>query len=369
MHCPTFLKSFIRVVSVLLLGQWGLLGCLTEIDLEAPESVTARTAIRGKLVASDQPYVLVEITNVSDYRAADIPEAVIGAEVLLTTDAGEAVLLPMRRNGEYYLDLNQPGPLSPDIGENFQLTVTTPEGRTYQSDWEPLRPVPTPAGITQVSETRMVLNNVGNTVEQEFLRFLVNTPITNPEDGTGAFLKWEFSGVFRITESTLDLPIPPQAKICYIREVVNLENVVVFNGNAGRTEQLESFFLLEEPYDYRFYEGYYLTVRQQSLSENAHQYWAKISEVVNRSGNFFESPAGKVTGNFRNVVDTEEEVFGYFYATEEITLHYRVQRGEKRIFPLCPTLVKPDADGVNYLCFNCLDHPKSSEEKPAFWID
>ena len=370
MPSPAHLRSIFLALSMLILGQMMLIGCLKEISLEAPEGNSSALAIRGSLVATEVPYVVVEITKVSNYRASDIPEAVVGAEVILRADSGEEIQLPMRKDGEYFQDLSPAVTgLPTEPGKAYQLSVTTPDGKHYQSTWETLYPVPQAKEITQVSETRSILNDVGNTVEQEFLRFLITTPIVQEGNDAGVFLRWSFSGTFRVTESTLDVPLPPQAKTCYLREVLNLENVVVFSGEESRTEELKDFFLLEEPYNYRFYEGYYLTVNQQSLSESAFRYWDQIGEIVNRSGNFFESPAGKVNGNFQNTADAREEVFGYFYATEEITMHYRVQPGKSRISRLCPASAKPDEDGVNYLCFNCLAHPKSSLDKPAFWVD
>lgn len=365
-----YLKCLVGALAVVLSGQLMLVSCLKEITLDVPSKDSAELAIRGALIKSEQAHALVKITNVTDFRASDIPQPVIGATVVLANDKGEEVILPMENDGEYFLDFSQQTTgLELIAGNAYQLTVTTPEGKTYQSGWEPLHPVPEPLHISQVSEIRTVLNEIGNTIDQEFLRFLITTPIVNPENGSGAFLKWDFSGVYRVTESAIDVPLPPVVKTCYIEEVVNLENVVIFNGRESRTDVLEDFFLLEEPYNYRFYDGYYLTVRQQSLSEGAFRYWEEIGEVVNRNGNFFESPAGKVKGNFRSTVNEDEEIFGYFYASEEIQMRYRVQPGQNRIFPLCPSLVQPDDSGVNYLCFDCLAHPNGSLEKPAYWVD
>lgn len=367
---PEHMKFLGGILVGLLLGQLLLVSCLKEITLEVPERDSGGIAIRGALIKAEQPYILVKITNVTNFKASDIPQPVVGATVILANDKGEKVVLAMRKDGEYFLDLSlQMGKLELIAGNAYQVIVTTPAGQTYQSSWETLNPVPEPNFITQVSETRTILNEVGNTVDQEFLRFFITTPILNPENGSGVYLKWDFSGVYRVTESTIDVPLPPVVKTCYIEEVLNLENVVVFNGQERRTEVLEDFFLLEEPYNYRFYEGYYLTVRQQSLSEGAFRYWDQIGEVVNRNGNFFESPAGKVKGNFHNTANEREEVFGYFYVSEETTLRYRVQPGQDRIFPLCPSLIQPDESGVNYLCFDCLDHPNGSLEKPAYWVD
>jgi hypothetical protein len=92
-------------------------------------------------------------------------------------------------------------------------------------------------------------------------------------------------------------------------------------------------------------------------------YWEQIGQVVNRTGGVFEAPAGKVKGNFRNVDDENEEVFGYFYATEEAVVRYKVGPGISYLPHLCSPLGPPQ----NPYCGNCLAHPRSSLDKPDYW--
>lgn len=366
-----YLKIKNTLIHLLLaIGLCSVYACLSEIPLETVPGIRSSVAIRGAVVLSESSHVLVKVTNVNEFRASDIPELITDAQVVLVIDNGDRVPIPHRELGQYYLDLS-PNDISrlPEAGRSYYLEVTLPDGRQYRSSPEILHPAKPPTRISQRNETRTILNAVGNTVEQEFLRFYVDTPLFDSELSEGSYLKWSFKGTYRITESTLDVPLPPVVKTCYLEEDLNLEGVVLFNGTTVRRPQLTDFFLIEEPYDYRFYEGYYLTVRQQSLSQKAYEHWEQISDVVNRTGNFFEAPAGKVTGNLYRVDQPSEEVFGYFYATEEAIVHYRVTPGQSKIRRLCPFLAQPEDRSVNYLCFECLAHPRSSLEKPDYWED
>lgn len=337
-----------------------LISCLTEIPLEAPRSDSENLSIRGALVLSEAPHVLVKITLINDFTTNDTIVEIKGAQVILENEEGMQMEIPGQGRGQYFLDLlTDPLPFAVGPGHSYRLLVYVPSGKTYVSAFEPMNAVPQPTAITQQSQIRTILNEYGNDVEQEFLRFFVTTPITNGETDQGAYLKWSSSGVYRFSESA------GLAKICYVHEDLNLENVVTFNGQGSRKDVLTDFFLLEEPYDFRFYEGYYLSVRQQSLSSGAYRYWDQTSKVVNRTGDIFEEPAGKVLGNFQNPEDPEEEVFGYFYATQESVIRYRVQRGESRIRYICSL----DPRNPYFLCTNCLDHPKSSLDKPEYWED
>ncbi|PHN07920.1 DUF4249 family protein [Flavilitoribacter nigricans] len=355
-------EKFVCPYRALAWGLWLLsafLGsCLSEIELEVPDNEGDQIAIRGVVVAADTSetsYVEVKVSYVSSFEDTDGPDFLEGVSVSLMDDLGHEVDIPQREAGGFYLSFREAqNGLLPEPGRSYRIRVVTASS-TYLSDWDLLHPVPKPTGVTQSSEIRNVLNDVGNLVEREFLSFQLSTPITS--EGEGAYLKWSFSGTYQFTESK-DLP-----RICFISEPLNLEKVVVFNGAAAREEELTDFLLLEKLYDYRFFEGYYLTVRQQSLSREAFQYWERIGEVVNRTGNLFEAPAGKVRGNIHHTENKDEEVFGYFYAVEEALIHYRAGPGQTTLYYLCSPQVSPMHDA----CLDCTAHPRASLQQPAYW--
>lgn len=342
---------FKGLVSLLIAGLLG--SCLREIELSVPEANLKSVAIRGFIQAGDTAKVEVKITYISNYKAFELPKAIPNAVVTVLDETGGQLLVPMRSNGDYEIILREEHDFRIEPGKSYRLSVVTPEGKRYQSTMEVLQSVPKPEKVTQLSEIRTLFNSAGNSYEQEYLQFQINTSLSSPGNPGGTFLKWSFSGTYKLSGG----------KICYIDEPLNLENVVIFNGRASRQNELTDFYLLEEPYDYRFYEGYYLTVRQQSLSEEAYHYWEQIGRVVNRTGGIFEAPAGKVQGNIYNMDDESEEVFGYFYATEEAIIRYKVSPGISYLRHLCFQVGPP----ANPYCGNCLAHPRSSLDKPDYW--
>lgn len=345
-------------------------GCLSEIDLAAPATDSTNIAIRGALVAGADPYVAVRITRLSNFRDLEIPEPVNGAAVVLSDQDAHQLSLPMVEAGLYRLAL--PADSSRDLqvqtGNSYLLTVTAPDGNVYQSTAEFLPAVPIPTAIEETRLSRQVLNEVGNVVEQEFIRFLINTPLENPEQPGRARLRWTFTGTYRFRESNVSSPFPPTARICYFTDPLDLDRVIAYNGEESSRSELTNFLLLEEPYNYRFSEGFYLTVSQQALSDGAYKYWTDIGKAVDISGTFFESPPGKIRGNIRNINDETEEVFGYFYATQEAILRYHVPPAADRVRPYCPAVVTNSADAPS-LCLNCLAKPGSTTIKPDFWED
>jgi hypothetical protein len=348
---------------ILVLSLWS---CLSEISLEVPETNSESIAIRGKLIYGDTSRVSVKITNVSDFTASDVPRAIEGATVELVDESGQRIELFMGEVGIYERIIPGSGTYTVEPGRNYQLSVRTPEGKTYLSLPETLKAVPEPDGIRPDTIRREILNDVGNLVNQPYLRFLITTPLTTTENGERAYLKWNFTGTYRFTESNLTSPFP-NTRTCYFTDVLDLEHVVVFNGRESEQEILNDFLLLEEELDYRFSEGFYLTAVQESLSEGAYRYWQSAGEIVSLTGNFFDAPPGKINSNLYNPEDLQEEVFGYFYATQQDTLRLYVPPGPDPVRRFCPLEAAPGDDSVSPVCLDCNSRHESTLEKPDFW--
>lgn len=345
----------------------GLAACLSEIKLEVPGEKIASIAIRGQLIGGEHPLISIKITSLSEFNASSVARPVSEASVVLIDEFNNGIDVPLRRPGLYELEIPAGAfPLEVRAGQAYQLSVSTPGGKNYLSTFELLSAVPEPEELRYLSTRREVLNEVNNVIDREFIQFLLTTPIVSPQNGAPSFLKWDFIGTYKFPESTLASAFPPNTRTCYITERLNLENVVVFDGSQSGQDLLRDLVLLEEPFDFRFSNGFYLTIRQQSLSEGAFRYWEQIGKVVQLSGNFFETPPGKVSGNFFNPDDLEEEIFGYFYATEEAILRLYVDPGNDPPMPFCP-LTAVTATSVDTTCLECLLRAGSTLEKPAFW--
>lgn len=353
---------------ILLLGALLLVaGCLSEIDLEVPEAADTSIAIRGRLNVGEMPRVSIRITDLAGFNASSIPQPVSGASVVLIDEFDRGVDVPMVRPGIYELDLST-GTSGVEVrpGRAYRLSVSTAAGENFVSDFETLYPAPEPAELRYISTRRDVLNEVNNIVNREFVRFLLTTPVVAAGSNDRSYLKWEFTGTYKFPESVVASPFPPGARTCYITERLQLEDVVTFDGSRIDGNVLRDFFILEEPFDYRFSNGFYLTVRQQSLSERAFRYWQEVGKVVDLSGNFFETPPGKVKGNFQNVDEPEKEVFGFFYAYSETIVRLYVDPGNEPPMPFCP-LTTASISSVDTTCLNCLLRSGSTLIRPAFW--
>lgn len=349
----------------------GLGSCLTEIDLAAPPTTANNLAITATLLKSSPSVLNVNVSQVDNFSGFSAPTPINNAQVFLVDEQGGGVSIPLQFEGGYRLVIPENGgSISIEEGRSYQLQVNTAEGKTYTSTFETLQPVPKASGLSYELETRESINENEDIVDQTFVRFFINTPLTADNSDKKAVLKWDMTGTYRFVESADERENIPSQKSCYVSEVLQRERPVVFNGNQSPRPVLEKQFIIEEKLDYRFVTGYYLTVRQQSISEAAFEYWESIRKVVDISGNFFEAPPGKIQSNLSNTADSEEDVFGFFSVIQEdtIRLHVSPRDIDQVILPLCPATVPAGQEPPRFICFECLLITNSTSQKPDYWI-
>lgn len=356
------------LVLVLVLSLWG---CLKEIDLPAPPSDAKNVAITATLQQGAPSVLEVNVVEVDNFSGFSAPIPINNASITLRDDLGNEVDVPILFEGRYRLVFDGGSSLLDiAVGRSYQLEVNTGEGKKYTSAFEPLMTVPKASNLSYEIETRDAINESGNSiVPQNFIRFFLDTPLQTDDTNQRAILKWDVEGVYRFIESVpADAPIP-QAKTCYVFQDLRIESPLVFNGEEGGKDFLEKQFIIEERLNHRFTKGFYLVVRQQSISQGAFEYWENIRKVVDRSGNFFDEPPGKIRGNFSNLSDPDEDVFGYFSAVQEDTVRLYVNPTdiELTVFPLCPGVIPEGQEPPRAVCFECLLIPNSTTQKPDFW--
>ena len=154
-----------------------------------------------------------------------------------------------------------------------------------------------------------------------------------------------------------------RARACYFPTGLIRGRVSISEG-AGLEGTLNSFVIAEEPLDFRFASGFFITVVQQSLSPTAFDYWRNVSLVTERNGNMFEPAPGLIRGNIFNPDDPEEIAFGYFYVTRQDTMRLFI---EPRSTPDWPSPRCRSIENRFDECFNCTSIRNSSLTPPDYW--
>lgn len=344
--------------------------CLDQINLPAPAGTVDALVIQGRLLYGEPSVVRVQVNRLFDFTAGTtLPVNVSLVEI--EDDAGVVLRVPEVGLGVYSITLPNGTPqMDVAFGKSYRLRVISRDGREYLTNFEPLHAVPEPESIELDTIQIDIVNAIGEFDKEDRFRFSINTPITEPGTGEKSYLKWDVERTYKITDTPI-LPTTPE-KVCYITENVVGTQLKVINGSDFNSDAISVFPLVESAITFVYSEGLYLTVYQQSLSATAFEYWDQITQLVERSGNMFESPAGKIVSNFTNVDDPADEVYGYFYASAQDTVRLYVDPEVLALPPACPPpggLIAEDGSCAAPICCNCLSVPGSSTTKPYFWTE
>ena len=339
-------------------------GCVEQIDLPGTSLGGPKIVVQGKLVTGDTVYVQVRVDRAADFAIRSLPEPITGAQVVISSGDSQQLELFESKPGHYGLGSDQLT-LPLNYGAQYRISVDLMDGTHYQSNWETLLPAPQPDSVSIEIINREFLNRDNQRESSDFVRFSVHTSL---ELGAieKSFLKWNLKSIYRLDETAPVGSIPgPGPSTCFITRGISLDEVLVFNGNESNDDRLSGFFIAEEEVDSRFSLGFLLIVTQESLNEGAFNYWDQVSNTVGLSGGLFEPSPGKIRGNIINLDDPQEDVFGYFYVTEQKMVRRFVDPevvGRPQVF-CAPNSFNSGSEA----CSNCLSIPFSTRVIPEGW--
>lgn len=349
----------------------GLTNCLEKIEFEQPDSIKNGMAIQGKLVKGDTSIVTVILRKVFDFTTS--PRFLSALEVLVIDETGQELKLTTKKIGRYSVEIPKSHPFfKVEYGGKYKIRVKTSDNRTYESDFDSPYPVPKPEKLVKELTTVEILNLVGDIEIDTQLTFFLDTPLKVAGSSENSRILWELEGVVKLTDTPNDpgrcsIKKDKEAKSCYV-VTSPTKNYLTFNGTTSSTDFISRVVMNETFFTNFFAEGYYFVVYQQSVSKATYEYWSQVGKVVNRTGDIFQDPVGRVNTNIRNIEDPNDEIFGYFYATEEEKIRVYVSPALAK-FPTkqCPFITR-NGDMAPYCC-NCLDLEKSTTIKPDWWVE
>ena len=357
----------IGVVILFTLVAISLSGCLEQIDLDIPKGFQESVVIQGQLIKGDPSIVEVTVSRLFDFTVESLVERVNVREVLLIDESGQSLPLDVVQTGTYRLILDQSSPISVEAGKSYKISVSTFDGRQFESGMEPLLNVPEISQLTpQVLEKTFIRNETEERIDS-FIEYRLNSELLAAGETEQSFLHWKVFGTYAITDSPL-LSVDPE-KTCYITENLDITQVKVLEGASQTSSLLEDFVVHESVIDYRYAEGYYLQVVQESLSEGAFNYLDQVRQSIDRDGSIFQAPAGKISSNIVNVNDPKDEVLGYFYATAHDTIRMFISpEFVGNPDTLCPPSIPPSGNPCPLVvCCDCSQEKNSEVNKPHFW--
>ena len=358
-----------KTIGIILLGIL-LSTCQEIIDFETPDTIKNAIFIEGKLTKGAPSTVFVKIGQVFNFSTN--PSLLLGESVLIIDETGQSLPLVSREQGIFRLSIPDSHPtFKVNYGQAYKIRVQLKNQEIYESTYDTLYQAPIPTDLTIQKVPKNVQNVAGEISTEEFLAFNISTPFLTYADGTKTRFLWEFGSVFKFSDTPNGFGSFPcratsqEPKTCYV-SINPTSNYISLNSDLLSGNSINNFTFYEAPNlnTFVFAEGYYLSVYQQSISEQAFEYWQQVNLLTNRNGSIFEQPSGKVTTNIRNIDNPKAEIFGFFYATEGFVKRIYVSPD----FAGNPQKVCPDRPPAP-LCDNCLCQEGSSVEKPVWWVE
>jgi len=350
--------------------------CVDEIDFERPDAIENGIAIQGKLIKGDPSFVQVSVRRVFDFT--NEPRLVNARRVVLLNEKGDELELSSTAIGIFTAAIPSGDPnFQVDYGDRFRIKVDLFDGRRYESDFDELYPVSPSRSLRATAFKQVRVNDITGAIDSfDVVGFYLNTSLRTPEQGNPRLL-FEMEATYKLTDSPQVYSnrscfptrvAGAEAKTCYISISPNVNHLVV-DANDIAQEELNDFELFTTPIFNIFAEGYYLSLFQQSLSPSAYEYWSQVNEVVNQEGGLFEAPSGKVISNMHRIDEDVDDVFGYFYVTEQnIQRVYVSPEQAGNVDTRCPAPLTEGGVAPTDCC-DCSKVENSATQRPEWWVE
>ncbi len=347
-------KYCARLVWVILLS-----GCLSPIDIPT-ENLGGRIVISGQIsTLADQNYVQIGRTSEKER----LPHPVSDAVVQLFDEHGNAYEFEPDPFNEGVFLLNG---FTGTPGSSYFIRVYMREGGYYES--APERKPESAGELTSSYEIQNeeVTDLEGTVTRQPFLKLNVST--TLPEIGS-KFVKLNVEEVYLLTPTDFPDPFSSVPPSCFVAQNADPQRITLIDGDEIKAESIDNLLVASRIIDWSFLERHYFTIYQSSLTAEAYDYWRKVDILANQVGSIFDTPPAEITGNIRNIDDSDEKVYGYFQACNQ-TFTRRFLLKSDLPFELSVTnCVYDNRDFQRYpqRCLDCLSVRNSSYRRPDWF--
>lgn len=348
-------------------------------DAQVPRDIIV---LEGSITSEPGPYVINLTRGLPLESDSTVNFPVAGASIVLHSDKGEAEKFNEVAAGKY----STGGSIRGTLGVTYYITLTMPDGATFQSEPETIRPSGEIEEIRFQYEPRTVQKSWGPQPADVFNIYVDANAA--PSEGQPSFVRWRFTGTF-VMETNPELhmrwlqganrymdPWPCSGYEvepfafggyglvwkrectccrCWITEHETIprlsDNDLVMDGQFRNVKVAEVAVTRRT-----FYEKYKVTIDQMTLSKNAFDYFKIIRTQKDGATNLFQPPPGKLTGNIKPV-NSNYEIIGLFWAAS----YYR-----KSIY--IPNNVLPYVIARDIIPIPCdTDYANSTATQPSDW--
>lgn len=298
-----------------------LAGCIDEFDLNT-ENYDDILVIDGMITSGMGPHsVILSKTGGIDSLSFQPFE---NCSVRIVDNQGNYVDLTEQGEGVY---ATKPLEFEGIVGREYHVMIQTPDGKSYMSDEQEMLPA---VGIDSVYYEYDSREELDFPLGREGYQFYVDTK-ESERDST--FFLWRLENTFKFNAdftveyyytdgNFFEFPAPNIWMTCYsTNKILDVFTENTLNRSNPRIDKFPLHF--EDTYTRALSRRYSLLVQQLVISENAYDYWQRISKLKESQGSVFAQQPYQIRGNVYNAEDDEEVTLGYFTVAG---------KSEKRIF-------------------------------------
>ncbi|BFP40172.1 hypothetical protein FGF1_10170 [Flavobacteriaceae bacterium GF1] len=307
------------------------LGCVEPVEPEF-DFESGVIFVEG-LISNDPKTSIVRVSQNSMGGNEFIPNATVSVR---NTDTNVVTGL-FEANDRYLL----PEDFTAAVGDTFELTVTLPDGRQYQSLPEEIRDSVPILDIEARYDPELVFREAS---ESFVPGHTLHVSFEDPEEGNNyyfwrftsfenlSFCQRCFNGIFRNGACQNNSPSESEIRKSFytyrcetscwrIRFNESVETFADEFSNGSLIERLPVGNVLLYTK-----EDILVQLQQYALSESAYRYYQILKDIVDNNGGFNAPPPAALIGNMFAVHDENEFVIGRFTATSVVSRYLFIDR-------------------------------------------
>jgi len=334
------MRNLVIIVSLTLFSD----ACIDRLSIADADIRNQVLVVDGQITDRPGPYEVRLFTASASEAILNNAKPVLARNVMILDDAGKSEVLQSEGGGVYKTSQNG---IRGEIGKKYSLRIELPDGTTFESTQDEIRPVGEIDSVYYEWQSVLPLNGP---TQYGFKMFL------DAKNGTeNGYLRWRFSGTYviesfphlrrfndgncLINKPPPDPPpcsgyvynflpggpgLPAQGNLEYVSEctccicwVTDYESKPHLNEDVlitdGRQKRVEIGYV---PFnEWTFGKGRYMVkVDQMSLSKEAFEFWKIFKDQKNGSTSLFQPALGKAKTNIYST-NSDREAIGIFYAS------------------------------------------------------
>jgi hypothetical protein len=282
----------------LLSGVLTLAGCVDRYTPDVPPAAQSNLVVDGFI--NPQGSTVIKLARTFSVNTKNVGPVEAQARVSIQDDAGQRYSLTESPAGTYTSAV-----LTLNPSRQYQLRITTAQGREYASTKQPM--VLTPP-IDTLTWTLTPVQGI-----QVYLG-------THGASAAARYYRWEYDETYQFV-SAFESAIEYDPRRNFVRSRgLSIHrcwrtepSTAILQGSSAQLNQnaLADFPLLTVLPSLKLRFGYSVLVRQIAQTQAEYSYWERLRKSTENLGTVNDPLPGRITGNVHALADTTEAVLGY----------------------------------------------------------